>query len=207
MIVHKDSPLRTLDDVLKSRGTLTLGFGDPNSTSGALVPGYYAFAQQKVDPTKDFKRMVRANHETNILAVVNRQVDVATVASDSVERMKLKLPEKAADLRVVWTSPMIASDPILWRKDLDAETKAKVRDFFMSYGKDAREKQNLAQLTIGKFIASDNSQLLPIRQLELVRQRAVIDADTHLSADDRKRRLDELDQRLAELGRQLASAK
>ena len=207
MVVHKDSALRTLDDVLKSRGTLTLGFGDPNSTSGALVPGYYAFAQQKVDPTKDFKRMVRANHETNILAVVNRQVDVATVASDSVERMKLKLPEKAADLRVVWTSPMIASDPILWRKDLDAETKAKVRDFFMSYGKDAREKQNLAQLTIGKFIASDNSQLLPIRQLELVRQRAVIDADTHLSADDRKRRLDELDQRLAELGRQLASAK
>ena len=121
--------------------------------------------------------------------------------------MKLKLPEKAADLRVVWTSPMIASDPILWRKDLDAETKAKVRDFFMSYGKDAREKQNLAQLTIGKFIASDNSQLLPVRQLELVRQRAVIDADTNLSADDRKRRLDELDQRLAELGRQLASAK
>ena len=207
MIVHKDSALRTLDDVLKSRGTLTLGFGDPNSTSGSLVPGYYAFAQNKVDPTRDFKRMVRANHETNILAVANRQVDVATVASDAVERMKLKLPEKAADLRVVWTSPLIASDPLLWRKDLDAETKAKVREFFLNYGKDAREKQNLAQLTIGKFIASDNSQLLPIRQLELVRQRAVIDADTNLSADDRKRRLDELDQRLAELGRQLASAK
>lgn len=207
MIVHKDSPLRTLDDVLKSRGSLTLGFGDPNSTSGTLVPGYYAFAQHKVDPTKDFKRVVRANHETNILAVANRQVDVATVASDSVDRMKLKLPEKAADLRVVWTSPLIASDPLLWRKDLDAETKAKVREFFLSYGKDAREKQNLAQLTIGKFIASDNSQLLPIRQLDLARQRAVIDADSNLSADDRKRRLDELDQRLAELGRQLASAK
>ena len=79
MVVHKDSPFSTLDDVLKARANLTLGFGDPNSTSGALVPGYYAFAQHKVDATHDFKRMVRANHETNLLAVANKQVDVATI--------------------------------------------------------------------------------------------------------------------------------
>ena len=29
---------------------LTLGFGDPNSTSGSLVPGYYVFAQNKRRP-------------------------------------------------------------------------------------------------------------------------------------------------------------
>ncbi len=39
MIVHKDSKLQTLQDVLKDRQQLTLGFGDPNSTSGSLVPG------------------------------------------------------------------------------------------------------------------------------------------------------------------------
>ena len=207
MVVHKDSPLQTLDDVLKARGQLTLGYGDPNSTSGALVPGYYAFAQNKVDPARDFKRMVRANHETNILAVANRQIDVSTVASDAVERMKIKLPEKAAELRVVWRSPLIASDPLLWRKDLDPEVKAKVREFFLGYGKDAREQHNLAQLTVGRFIASDNTQLLPIRQLELARQRAVIDADVNLAADDKRKRLDEIDAKLADLGRQLASAK
>lgn len=207
MVVHKDSPLQTLEDVLKARAQLTLGYGDPNSTSGTLVPGYYAFAQNKVDPTKDFKRMVRANHETNILAVANKQIDVSTVASDAVERMKLKLPEKAAELRIVWRSPLIASDPMLWRKDLDADTKAKVREFFLTYGKDAREQENLAKLTIGKFIASDNSQLLPIRQLDLARQRSVIDADVNLAADDKRRRLDEIDARLADLGRQLASTR
>lgn len=207
MIVHKDSPLRSLDDVIKARASLTLGYGDPNSTSGTLVPGYYAFAQQQVEPTRDFKRTLRANHETNILAVVNKQVDVSTVASDAVERMKIKMPEKAAELRVVWRSPLIPSDPILWRKDLDADVKARLRDFFLAYGKDAREKENLARLTIGSFVASDNSQLLPIRQLELVRERAKVEADASLAPDARRRKLEEIDARLTELGKQLALAR
>jgi phosphonate transport system substrate-binding protein len=33
---------------------------------------------------------------------------------------------------------------MLWRKDLDADTKKKVRDFFLAYGKDAREKEPAA---------------------------------------------------------------
>ena len=207
MIVHKDSPLRSLDDVLKQRAGLVLGFGDPNSTSGTLIPGYYAFAQNKVDPTKDFKRTLRANHETNILAVANKQIDVATVASDGVDRMKTKLPEKAAELRVVWRSPLIASDPMLWRKDLDADAKKKLKDFFLSYGKDAREKEIMRVLTWAGFVPSDNSQLVPIRQIELVRDRSKIENDANLSADEKAKKLQDIDTRLSELGKLLASAK
>jgi phosphonate transport system substrate-binding protein len=207
MIVHKDSPLKTLDDVLKQHANLVLGFGDPNSTSGTLVPGYYAFGPAKVDPTRDFKRTLRANHETNILAVVNKQIDVATVASDGVDRMKNKLPEKAADLRVVWRSPLISSDPLLWRKDIDPEAKTKLRDFLVGYGKDAREKEILRVLTLSGFVASDNTQLLPIRQIELVRDRAKVEADTTLSADEKAKKLQDVDARLAELGKQVAAAK
>lgn len=206
MVVHKDSPLRTLQEVLNARAQLTLGFGDPNSTSGTLVPGYYAFAQNKVDPVKDFKRTVRANHETNMLAVASRQVDVATVSSDGIDRMKMKQPEKAAELREVWRSPLIPSDPMLWRKDLDADTKKKLRDFFLGYGRDAREKQILHTLTFAGFVASDNNQLLPIRQLELARQRSKLEADTSLAADERRQKLHDIDAKLAELGKQLAQA-
>jgi phosphonate transport system substrate-binding protein len=205
MIVHKDSPLKTLDDVLKHRKELTLGFGDPNSTSGNLVPSYYAFGVNKVDPIKDFKRMVRANHETNILAVAGRQIDVATVASDGVDRMKIKMPEKAAELRVVWRSPLIASDPLLWRKDLDADTKKKVRDFFLAYGKDPREKEILKNLTLGGFLPSDDSQLIPTRQLDLVRERTKIENDANLAAEEKTKKLQDIDARLAELGKQLAA--
>lgn len=203
MIVHKDSPLKTLDDVLKQRASLQLGYGDPNSTSGTLVPGYYAFAANKVDATRDFKRMVRANHETNILAVANKQVDVATVASDGVDRMKMKMPEKAAELREVWRSPLIASDPLLWRRDLDADVKKKLRDFMLNYGKETREKDILKALTYSGFVASDNSQLVPIRQLELARERGKVEADTALAADDKAKKLADIDARLAELGKQV----
>lgn len=207
MIVHKDSPYRTLDDVLKARASLTLGFGDPNSTSGALVPGFYAFAQNKVDPTRDFKRMVRANHETNILAVVNKQIDVVTVSSDGVDRMKIKDAAKAAELREVWRSPLIASDPILWRRDLDSATKQKVRDFFLAYGRDEREKAILKMLTFAGFVSSNDSQLLPIRQLELARERGKVEGDANMAADEKAKRLQDIDGKLADLSRQLASAK
>jgi phosphonate transport system substrate-binding protein len=207
MIVHKDSPYRTLDDVLKARANITLGFGDPNSTSGALVPGYYAFAQNKVDATRDFKRMVRANHETNILAVANKQIDVATVSSDGVDRMKIKDAAKAAELREVWRSPLIASDPLVWRKDLDEATKQKVREFFLSYGRDAREKEVLKTLTFAGFVPSNNNQLLPIRQLELARERGKVEGDANMAADEKAKRLTEIDDKLSELSRQLASAK
>jgi phosphonate transport system substrate-binding protein len=201
MIVHKDSPLKTLDDVLKQRQNLTLGFGDPNSTSGSLIPGYYAFSMNKVDPVKDFKRTLRANHETNMLAVANKQVDVATVASDGVERMKMKMPEKAAELREIWRSPLIPSDPMLWRKDLDTDTKKKLRDFMLAYGKDPREKEVMRVLTWGGFIPSDNGQLTPIRQLELVRERQKVEADAAMAADDKANRLKDIDARLTELAK------
>ncbi|MBK7614671.1 MAG: phosphonate ABC transporter substrate-binding protein [Burkholderiales bacterium] len=207
MIVHKDSPYRTLDDVLKARANLNLGFGDPNSTSGSLVPGYYAFAQNKVDPTRDFKRMVRANHETNILAVANKQLDVATVSSDGVDRMKMKMPEKAAELREVWRSPLISSDPMVWRKDLDADSKAKLAEFFAGYGRDAREKDIPKTLTLAGFVKSDNRQLLPIRQLELAKERNKVEGDANLAADEKARKLQDLDKRLDDLGRQVAAAK
>ncbi|MFO0458296.1 MAG: phosphonate ABC transporter substrate-binding protein [Burkholderiales bacterium] len=206
LVVHRDSLLKSLDDVLRQRAGLTLGYGDPNSTSGTAVPGLYAFAQNKVDPVKDFKRTVRANHETNLLAVVNRQVDVATNNNENVERFAITNPEKSKEVREIWRSPMIASDPIVWRKDLDPAIKAKIRDFMLGYGRTEREKDILAKLGQSGWRASTDAQLVPIRQLELARARTTIENDTALSAEDRSRRLAEIDGRLAELGRLVARA-
>ena len=69
LIVHKDSPLKSVDDVLKNGKSLSFGNGDPNSTSGFLVPGYYVFAQNNVDAKTHFRVTRAANHETNALAV------------------------------------------------------------------------------------------------------------------------------------------
>lgn len=92
LIVHKDSPIRSLDDVIKNSKNLSFGNGDPNSTSGYLVPDYYVFALNKMDAKTAFKLTRSANHESNALAVANKQIDVATNNSEKLEKIKGRLP-------------------------------------------------------------------------------------------------------------------
>jgi phosphonate transport system substrate-binding protein len=208
LVVHRDSPLRSLDDVKRNAKSLRLGFGDPKSTSGTLVPGFYAFQQNGLDPMSDFKAVVRSNHETNLLAVATRQIDVATNNTESLERLQKTAPDKAALVREIWRSPLIASDPLVWRADLPADVKAKVKEFFVSYGKASdAERKALDALGLGGFQASTNAQLLPYRQLRLVAEKNRVLADTVMSEADKRVKIAELDKRLAELSTQMAAVK
>jgi len=201
LIVHKDSPLKSLDDMLKQGKNLSFGNGDPNSTSGFLVPSYYVFAQNKIDAKAFFKLSRSANHETNALAVINKQVDVATNNSENLDKLKDRLPEKFNDIRILWTSPLIPLDPLVIRKDLPEATKAKVRDFFFTYGKGGQiEKDNLFKLSkLSGFKASTNAQLIPIRQLELFKSRNKFEGDPSLSVTEKQAKLADIDKQLAAL--------
>ena len=50
LITHKDSGINTLDQVLKNGKDYTFGIGDPQSTSGTLVPSYYVFTLNNLEP-------------------------------------------------------------------------------------------------------------------------------------------------------------
>lgn len=217
LLAHKDSNLNSVADVLKNAGDLAFGNGDPNSTSGFLVPSYYVFAQNGIDdPKKIFKRVVSANHETNAMAVANKQVDVSTNNSENLRLIQERQPEKFANIKVIWTSPLIPADPIVWRKDLDKDSKDKIKTFFLTYGVAAptksqeqvkKEIETLAGLKWAPFKASTDDQLLPIRQLELFKNRNKIAADANLNETDKKAKLAEIDAKLADLNKKLAAAK
>jgi phosphonate transport system substrate-binding protein len=206
LIVHRDSPIRTIQDLFKENAKWVFGSGDPNSTSGTVVPGYYLFAQNGIDPRKHFKAFRNASHETNFLAVVHRQVDAATVSSEILQRFEERDPARVHEVRVVWRSPLIANDPLAWRKDLAEPVKAKVREFWLGYGKAAQEKANLKPLLAGGFRESSDLQLVPYRQLDLFREKAKIEADTTLSAEARQERLAAISRKMEALSRQLAAA-
>lgn len=199
LIVNRDSPINNLDDVLKNGKNLSFGNGDPNSTSGFLVPGYYVFAKNHVDAKSLFKVTRSANHETNALAVANKQVDIATNNSENLEKIKERFPEKFKDIKVVWTSPLIPLDPLVMRKDMPEATKAKIRNFFYNYAKtDAHEKEIVMKISkLSGFKESSDRQLLPIRQLDLFAQRNKVEADTVLNDSDKKTRLAEIDKKLS----------
>src|SRR5690606_22295038 len=105
LIAHKDSPINSVEDMLANAKNLNFGNGDPNSTSGFLVPGYYVFAKNNVDAKQIFKRTLNASHEVNALSVANKQVDVATFNTEGMERLEQTNPEKAAQLKEIWRSP------------------------------------------------------------------------------------------------------
>jgi phosphonate transport system substrate-binding protein len=197
LITHKDSSIKTLDQVLKNGKDYTFGIGDPSSTSGTLVPTYYVFSLNKLDPKTHFKVMRSSNHEGNFLAVLNKQVDVATSNSEMTGAIKEKAPEKLEQIRILWTSPLIPRDPLVWRKDLPSDVKKKVQDFVTGYGKNEREKEILKNMyRLAGFKASTDAQLIPIRQLELFKDRVKFESDANMSAAEKQTKLAEIDAKL-----------
>ena len=202
LITNVNSRFKTLDDVFRNTKDVTLGWGDPNSTSGTLIPGYYLFAKHNV-PVSDasFKTVLPSSHEANLLAVVNNKVDVATNNTIELGTLQKAHPDRFAQVRVLWTSPLIPSDPLVWRKDLPEATKEKLRKFFYNYAKtDPHEKEVVMKISkLSGFKPSSNAQLQPIRQLELFAKRNKVEADTTLAADDRAAKLAEIDKQMAAL--------
>ena len=204
IVARKDSGIKNIDDMFARAKDLSFSNGDPNSTSGFLVPGYYVFAKNGKDPKKIFKRVVSSNHEANALAVANGQVDVATFNNEGMARLMITSPEKAKKLAVIWKSPTIPSDPLVWRTDLSDATKKKIADFIFSYGVTGpnveRERKILTNLAWGPFKKSDNSQLLPLRQLELFREKMKVEA-SDMSAAEKSAKIAEIDAKLATLAK------
>ena len=203
LIAHKDSPHNNLDDVLKNSKNINFSIGDPNSTSGFLVPTFYVFAKNNVDHRTAFKTVRNASHGANIQAVLAKQVDVATNNTEDMGKLEASKPELFSQLKVLWKSPLIPSDPFVYRKDLDPAVKAKLKNFVLGYAKtDPQEKATLKVIyNYGGFRDSNNDQLIPIRQLELFRDRAKAAADEKLDADEKSKLLAEIDRKLAALGK------
>ena len=203
LVAHKDSPYNNVDDVLKNSKSINFSIGDPNSTSGFLVPTFYVFAKNGVDHRTAFKTVRNASHGANLQAVLAKQVDVATNNTEDLTKLENSKPELASQVKVLWKSPLIPSDPFVWRKDLDPAVKAKLKAFVLGYAKtDPAEKAILKNIySYGGFRESNNDQLIPIRQLELFRDRAKAESNDKLSADEKARLLADIDRRLAALGK------
>jgi phosphonate transport system substrate-binding protein len=195
IIVHKDSPFAKLDDILKCDKSLDFGIGDPNSTSGFLVPTAYIFAARNIDPKACFKTVRNANHQANAMAVANKQVAAATNNSEDLQRVAANAPDARSNIKIIWTSPLIPLDPLVWRKDLDPALKTKLYTFLMSYGRigSADEtktaKQVLADLVWSPFHPSSDHQLIPIRVLEANKSLMKAQGDEKLSAEEKAKQV------------------
>jgi phosphonate transport system substrate-binding protein len=103
---------------------------------------------------------------------------------------------------VIWKSPLIPNDPLVWRKDLDAGVKAKLKGFLLAYGQTDADKAVLKNIyNYSGFKESTNEQLVPIRQLELFKDRRKVENDEQYSAEEKAQRMAEIDKKLAALAK------
>ncbi|MCJ8283289.1 MAG: phosphate/phosphite/phosphonate ABC transporter substrate-binding protein, partial [Rivularia sp. ALOHA_DT_140] len=179
--------------VIENSEKLTFAFNDPNSTSGFLVPSFYVFAKNAVNPKEAFKRLIfSGSHEATALAVANNQVDVATNNSESLSRLEKTNPEARKNIEVIWTSELIPSDPIAYRKDLPEELKTKIKDFFHNY----KNEQVLKPLEWQGFVPAEDKTWDTIRELEIAKKMAEVESNKDLSEEDRAKQLEELQNKL-----------
>ncbi|MEM7637377.1 MAG: PhnD/SsuA/transferrin family substrate-binding protein, partial [Pseudomonadota bacterium] len=132
------------------------------------------------------------------MAAANKQVDVATNNTENMRRLEKTNPDAFNNLKIVWKSPLIPSDPLVWRKDLDADVKSKLYTFVMTYGRIgtpeevAEARKVLTELQWAPFRPSSDAQLYPIRILALNKDMLKVRGDDKMSADDKKAKLAEL---------------
>ena len=200
----ENNALNSLDDIKKCDKSLSFGNGDPNSTSGFLVPAVFVFAANNIDVKTCFKAVTNANHETNIMAVANKQVDFATNNTENLAKVEKKDPEAFKKVKIIWKSPLIPSDPIVWRKDLDEATRAKFMTFFMTYGRQGTveevkaAREVLATLGWAPFKPSSDAQLYPIRILEVSKTMNKVMTDETMSQADKDTEIKKLKAQKAE---------
>lgn len=172
IIVPADSKIRTVQDLLKCDKTLNFGIGDKKSTSGTLAPMTYVFIPADKKPEDCFKTVLSASHDANLFAVANNKLDAATNNTTALKLNRLAKGGAQADkVRVIWESPTLPEDPIVWRKDLDPVIKEKLRQFFLTYGQGdtpeaAQQRGYLARLSMGGFKPADDTHLLVVREME-----------------------------------------
>jgi phosphonate transport system substrate-binding protein len=195
VIVPADSKIKTIDDLFKCDKTLKFGIGDPNSTSGFLVPSLLLFAPRGIDPQDCFKTVRTADHETNMLGVVSKQLDAATNNTSQVERLQQLRPQDVSKFREIWRSPLIQNDPMVWQKTLDRDVKARIMLFFMQYGREGspekikRERAILKALEWEPFLPSGDAHLYVIRDMQARRDLMDAQHDKTLSAEQRTARI------------------
>jgi phosphonate transport system substrate-binding protein len=205
LIVHASSSYKSVDDILKCDKSIDFSIGDPNSTSGFLVPTAYIFAPRNIDPKACFKVLRNASHQANAMAVANRQVAAATNNSEDLERLETTAPAARKNIRIIWTSPVIPLDPLVWRRDLDPAVKTKLYTFLMSYGRlGTPEEISAARTVLGNllwspFIPSSNAQLLPTRKLEANRNLTRAEGDDKLSAGEKDKQIADIRAELAKI--------
>jgi phosphonate transport system substrate-binding protein len=127
-IVRADSPYQKLADLKGKRVAHT----SPSSNSGNLAP-LVLYPPEGLKPNEDYKPLMSGGHDKSALGVLSGDYDMAGVASDVFERMIARATLKAADFRVIYTSPLFPTSSFAYAHDLKPELANQMKACFFAF--------------------------------------------------------------------------
>ena len=135
LVSRVDSGIESLDD-MKGR---KLGYADPNSTSGFLIPSV-EFEQAGINVDEYFESATfSGGHEQNVLAVLNGDVDGGVTWTSHVGEYEdgftsgnlRKMVDKGLldmnDIQIIWKSNIITNGPVVLRNGLPEQVALSVK--------------------------------------------------------------------------------
>ncbi|MEO7223755.1 MAG: phosphonate ABC transporter substrate-binding protein [Devosia sp.] len=139
MLARKDSGIATLADMKGKK----LGYADPDSTSGYLVP-VVSLPKDLGMPVEEFfgETGFGGGHENLVLAILDGKFDAGTTwgsgvgefsegyTSGNIRSMVDKGMLDMEDVVELWKSPLIPNGPMVLRKGLSQEMKDKIIAFY-----------------------------------------------------------------------------
>lgn len=164
LVVRSDSKYKDIPSLKKS----VMGLTDPASTSGNLLPRSLFVKQIGNAKLEDyFSRVVyTGGHDLSAVAVIQKQVDSAFVATHRLDNVIDRGLAKPSDFRVLWTSPMVPLDPFAYSSKLCPELKDKIKSAFLTLDQSDEGRKYLKNVNADKFVAMKDSDYDIIRQLK-----------------------------------------
>ncbi|MEM7377276.1 MAG: phosphate/phosphite/phosphonate ABC transporter substrate-binding protein [Pseudomonadota bacterium] len=166
MVTLADSGIEKLED-MKGKD---LGFADPNSTSGVLIPSIELKDQLGELDQHFASTEFQGGHENGVLAVLNGDIDAAVTwvsgvgewdegySSGNLRKMVDKGILNMDDIRQIWSSNLIPNGPIVMRKALPQEAKDTMLGMMQwIHDNDPECSENVANGIVKAWVPVDHS--------------------------------------------------
>lgn len=147
LAVRADSSYQSLEDVAGK----AFAFADPNSASGFAIPSYYLRETLGMSAEEYFSNVAfSGGHEQSIMALLNGTFEVVAThwtneTRGNIQRMVEKGMIEEGSTRIIWTSPLIPSSPVVMRTDLPEELQQAFIDALFAFPEEDPEAFNALQ--------------------------------------------------------------
>jgi phosphonate transport system substrate-binding protein len=143
----------------------SISFADVGSTSGWLIPTYYAKEVWKIDPKTFWNYREGATHAANEVAVSSAQVDLATDFDRNRNAMIATGKVKEDANKIVWTSDPLPNDAIALPVNASADLKGNVQRILTAIT--VEEAKALLPNRYTGFVAATHASYEPIEKAGL----------------------------------------